>query len=188
MDVWGKRQEHVEGQGEGDGGKHEEREGNGATGTVNVGTGSATINIGSTAASAIVIGNAAGTITLKSPLTLSTVAPDVGDLGYSVVSTSVTTTLPANTATILNTLTLTPGSWVIYGNALFSATTDAWLSITQNSASRDNSGAQNGGSTVTFSINVTRITTLSGNITFALTALSVAGGVGGIRFAAIRVG
>ena len=74
MDVWEKRREHVEGQGDDERQEKQKRErlgGNsvGATGTVNVGTGAANVNIGCTAASAIVIGNAGGTTIINGPLT-----------------------------------------------------------------------------------------------------------------------
>ena len=184
MDVWEKRRGHVEGQGEGDGGKHEEREGNGATGTVNVGTGAANINIGSTAASAIVIGNAAGSITLKSALTLA----NGGELGDVITSTVVTGTLPAGgSGTTINSIALTTGTWILTGNGLFTATTDAFLSISATSGSRDSNGSQSGGSTINFSINVTRVYAGTA-ITLYLVAYSVGGGIGSVRFTAYRIG
>ena len=70
----------------------------GATGTVNVGTGSANINIGSTAASAIVLGRTGGSVTLGPPLTLGAAPTTSAHLGGSI---DVSLTLTAN-ATVNN--------------------------------------------------------------------------------------
>ena len=99
MDVWGKRREHVEGQGDEEERQKRQRErlgGNsvGATGTVNVGTGSATINIGCTAASTINIGNAGGIVNINK-LRLST-SPVIGyffDIGLTQILTNGSNTV-----------------------------------------------------------------------------------------------
>ena len=137
MDVWGKRQEHVEGQGEGDGGKHEEREGNGATGTVNVGTGAATINIGSTAASAIVIGNTAGTVTLRCPITLGPEPTTDGQLGFITAATIPSAVVPSGSAQVSLLITI-PGIYLASYTLLLSGSPTSFQTRFQSG------GAQNG--------------------------------------------
>ena len=137
MDVWEKRREHVEGQERDDLDDERQRErlgGNstGATGTVNVGTGSANINIGSTAASAIVIGNAAGSITLKSALTLGAAPTTAGQLGFvSTLVNNVTLTCPisgtANTSAVF--LPTEAGTYVVNGNFTWASGTPDLISI-----------------------------------------------------------
>jgi len=84
MDVWGKRREHVEGQERQEKceKERERRESNdvGATGTVNVGSGSATVNIGTNAPSALVLGRTGGSVTLGPALTLGAAPPGVTGL------------------------------------------------------------------------------------------------------------
>ena len=73
MDAWVKRQVHVEGPEE-KGGKHESLEsqdGEGATGTVNVGTSASTVNIGTNGAGPINIGNVSSPVTLSGTIALS---------------------------------------------------------------------------------------------------------------------
>ena len=134
MDVWGKRQEHVEGQGEGDGGKHEEREGNGATGTVNVGTGAANINIGSTAASAIVLGRTGGSVTLGPPLTLGAAPTTAGQLGHIKQLFLGSTYAVPNSSTAANpfgaTISLEPGVYSMTHQYQFKAATGTASVIT----------------------------------------------------------
>ena len=157
----------------------------GATGSVQLGRGCASINIGNLGSSTIVIGNAAGTVTINSPLTLAS----GGILGEGVASTVITGTLPAGgSGTNINSISLPAGVWIVTGNGYFSPTTDAWLAISANSGARDSNGTQSSGTTLSnFSINVTR--TYSGSaITFYLVAYSVAGGIGSPRLNAIRIG
>jgi hypothetical protein len=113
MDVLGNRQRHVEGQGD-ERQESQEREKLGgsasATGTVNVGTGSAFINIGSTAASAIVLGRTGGSVTLGPPLTLGAAPTSNTQLGYTVF-----TEIPT-------AITLTTGTQVIATSSSISST------------------------------------------------------------------
>ena len=109
----------------------------GATGTVNVGTGSATINIGSTAASAIVIGNTAGTVTLRCPITLGPEPTTAGQLGFVTLSgNGAITNLTVNTTNspldYASFAWNTPGVWIVnyfYYGGTSTLTTNASLSL-----------------------------------------------------------
>ena len=162
--------------------------GAGVTGSVQIGRGAANINIGNLGNSDIVIGNTGGSVTLKCPLTLGTVAPGIGQLGYNPEGTSVTTTLPANSTTTLQSIVLPAGAWIVSGNCQFTATTEAWVSISTTSARDANAAQTSNGTGSILSINVTRILQITSSTTFNLVAFSFAGGVSNIRYSALRVG
>jgi hypothetical protein len=92
----------------------------GATGTVNVGTGAANINIGSTGPSAIVLGRTGGSVTLGPPLTLGAAPTTSTQLGYfytiATNSESSQSTFPANAyspSTGSSANFLTPGIYIL---------------------------------------------------------------------------
>ena len=198
MDVWGKRREHVEGQGDEDERqKRQKRErlgGNsvGATGTVNVGTGSANINIGCTAASAIVLGRTGGSVTLGPPLTLGTPSTASTALGGNLGSTIITTTTGSGVGKSYNSIALTPGSWILFGNVTFpTATLYALVSIggilDTNELNYSSQLQLTGASTTAFSIS--RAVNVSSNATFYLTGQTGSSiTLQFVQFYAVRIG
>ena len=106
----------------------------GATGTVNVGTGSANINIGSTAASAIVLGRTGGSVTLGPPLTLGAAPTTSGQLGHIKQLSLGSTYAVPNSSNVANpfgaTISLEPGVYSMTHQYQFKAATGTASVIT----------------------------------------------------------
>jgi hypothetical protein len=166
------------------------------SGTVNICTGtgvtqSGKVNISTGSTTGVVtIGNSANSASFKCPIAL-TYAPSLitgtTQLGYKIAATAGVTTISG--ATVLSSVALTAGVWVLNGNVRFMAPgTFGEFSITTSTTTLDYTSASVAVGVNGMCLQVTRIVSTTVGVTYNILANSQAGGsVQSVTFNVYRI-